>query len=651
MISRSLAFLVALAWSALPAVAQAPVDHAQAYYHFSLGQQARLVGDGEKALEELRKALRIDPGAADIRAELARQLRDAGRVDEALAEAKRAVAGDKESLAAHRVLAQLYQGQVTTLGEEAFTKAAAEYEEVLRLEPEDGNSLLVLGAIYGQLQRHADGVRIWEQYLQLDPGNFDAHLRLGTSALATGDVDRATSALRKALELEPDSSRAYQKLGEIFAQAQQTEQAVLHFRKALELDPEQLRVRLQLGDVLFAARRYAEAEAEAEAVLKEDAKNRFALDLKGRSLREMKDFDGASAAADRALAADANDLRAQFLKVTVAEARQDYVAAAAGLQAILSRNRAGEEPAEAAGNDRIFYARLGLAYQQLGRPADAAEAFRKAAAASPGDTDSELAGLRIEALLQAKQLDRALSEARDARARFQGDAELTVLEAIALRDKGDQGAADAIVARLRQESPKEARVLAQVARYHQRGKNFAAAEEVLRVARELEPKSLSVLFQLGAVLERQKKLDAAEAVFREALALQPDSAPVLNYLGYMNVDRGVRLPEALGLIEKALAIDPENGAYLDSLGWAYYRLGRYEEAERTLRRAAGKPGANAVVLSHLGDALAQRGATDEAVEYWQKALVGEDEDGELDRPAVERKIREAQLRPDGSRPR
>jgi tetratricopeptide (TPR) repeat protein len=124
--------------------------------------------------------------------------------------------------------------------------------------------------------------------------------------------------------------------------------------------------------------------------------------------------------------------------------------------------------------------------------------------------------------------------------------------------------------------------------------------------------------------------------------VQPDSAPVLNYLGYMNADRGVRVAEALSLIEKAVALDPENGAYLDSLGWALFRLDRADEAEPYVRRAVEKDGRNAVVLDHMGDILRRRGNLKEALEYWRKALEGEDDGEELDRAQVERKIKEVQ---------
>jgi len=110
----------------------------------------------------------------------------------------------------------------------------------------------------------------------------------------------------------------------------------------------------------------------------------------------------------------------------------------------------------------------------------------------------------------------------------------------------------------------------------------------------------------------------------------------------MNADRNVRVEEALVLVQKAVELDPQSGAYQDSLGWALYRLNRLEPAEEAVRRALEKDGDNAVVLDHMGDILARRGRAAEALNYWQRALKGEDEENELDRTRVEAKIREAQ---------
>jgi tetratricopeptide (TPR) repeat protein len=616
-------------------------DRADAYFHFSLGLQARMVGDTEEALEQYRRAQKLDPESADIRLEIARLLRESGQPAEAMTEARAAVADSPDSAEGYRLLAELYL--LTADREEepdALRRAAEALEQVARLDTDDVETLQRLGQIYAQLQDHKAAASAWERLAALDPRSFEAQLRAGRSYLALGDTDKAQAAFQRAMELRPGSS-AYASLAAAYAAAQQTDQAVLYYRKALELDPRSLELHLTLGDVLYKARRYKEAVAEADAILEADASSPRGLDLKARALRELKDLDGALSAADQYLAQEPGSLQAAYLRVTIAEARHDYAAAATGLERILARDRKQEDAAQAASNDRVFLVHLGYAYQRLSRFADAAEAFGRAKAVG-GEPDAALLGYRIDALVLAKDWDKALAESRAARTRFPEVSDFATQEATILRERGDLAGALKIVESLRQKNAKDLQVLAEVAEFYQRARRFADAESVLRQARELEPKNLRVLFQLGAALERQKRHEDAEAVFREALVVQPDSAPLLNYLGYMNADRGVRVDEAHGLLERAVSLDPENGAYLDSLGWSLYRLGRYDEAEQKLRSALERSAENAVILDHLADTLRSRGQLSEAVELWRKALAGEDEDGELDRSGVERKIREAQ---------
>src|SRR5687768_12522391 len=110
----ALAVIVAIA----PAPA-APVDRAQAYYHFSLAQHSRVAGDVEEALAEYQKALQADPGSGALRAELARMLRESGRVAEALVEAEAAVRLDPADAEGHLVLGQVLQSHAAGEGGEA----------------------------------------------------------------------------------------------------------------------------------------------------------------------------------------------------------------------------------------------------------------------------------------------------------------------------------------------------------------------------------------------------------------------------------------------------------------------------------------------------------------------------------------------------
>ncbi len=117
---------------------------------------------------------------------------------------------------------------------------------------------------------------------------------------------------------------------------------------------------------------------------------------------------------------------------------------------------------------------------------------------------------------------------------------------------------------------------------------WSDAEESLNKAEQLSTKAEDkeyVYFLRGSTYEREKKYDQAEAEFRKVLVANPQSAATLNYLGYMNADRDVRLEESLNYIKLAVSLDPTNGAYLDSLGWAYFKLGKYDLAEENLNES------------------------------------------------------------------
>jgi Tfp pilus assembly protein PilF len=104
------------------------------------------------------------------------------------------------------------------------------------------------------------------------------------------------------------------------------------------------------------------------------------------------------------------------------------------------------------------------------------------------------------------------------------------------------------------------------------------------------------------------------------LATDPQNAAVLNYLGYMLADRGTKLDEALIMIKKAVELEPANGAYLDSLGWAYFRMGKYELAEDNLMKASQRMATDPTVQDHLGDLYQKTGRLKLAAAHWERAV-------------------------------
>src|SRR4030081_1505470 len=89
----------------------------------------------------------------------------------------------------------------------------------------------------------------------------------------------------------------------------------------------------------------------------------------------------------------------------------------------------------------------------------------------------------------------------------------------------------------------------------------------------------------GICEERSKQWSKAEADMRKALDLQPEQPHVLNYLGYSWIDQGINLDEGMKMIKRAVDQRPDDGYIVDSLGWAYFRIGNYEDAVKNLERA------------------------------------------------------------------
>jgi Tfp pilus assembly protein PilF len=154
-------------------------------------------------------------------------------------------------------------------------------------------------------------------------------------------------------------------------------------------------------------------------------------------------------------------------------------------------------------------------------------------------------------------------------------------------------------------------------------KQFGEAEQAVNKALGYSSRSEEqeyARFLLGSVYERQKRYDLAEEQFKQVLAADPLNASAANYLGYMLADRGVRLEESVQYIQKALRLDPNNGAYLDSLGWAYYKMDRFDLAEPDLEKAARLISDDPTILEHLGHLYLRMGKESLAEQEWERAL-------------------------------
>lgn len=249
---------------------------------------------------------------------------------------------------------------------------------------------------------------------------------------------------------------------------------------------------------------------------------------------------------------------------------------------------------------------LGQYQEQAGRLQEAIETYTRALAARP--TDRDLKVRRVLALYRARDFAQAARFAADARRQHPDDLRFARLQARALFDGGDRSAGLAL----------------------------------LEAASKAAPRDRDLQFALVDMYQSAGREPDAERVLRQILSEEPNHANALNHLGYMLAVRGDRLDEAIELVRRALAADPENGAYLDSLGWAYFKRGDLDEAEKYLSAAAERLPRNAEVQDHLGDLYARRGRWQEAIAAWTRALEGDGAD--VNREAIQKKIDDARRR-------
>lgn len=171
-------------------------------------------------------------------------------------------------------------------------------------------------------------------------------------------------------------------------------------------------------------------------------------------------------------------------------------------------------------------------------------------------------------------------------------------------------------------NPKNEEALTALGNLQRSRKLFSDAVATYSRVIDLQPNNKNqwlLYYYRGISNERRKDWKAAEADLKKALELNPDQPLVLNYLGYSWVDQGVNLDEAFKMLRRAVDLRQRDGYVVDSLGWAYFRLGRYDDAVRELERAVDLKPSDPVINDHLGDAYWRVGRKLEAQFQWNHA--------------------------------
>lgn len=157
------------------------------------------------------------------------------------------------------------------------------------------------------------------------------------------------------------------------------------------------------------------------------------------------------------------------------------------------------------------------------------------------------------------------------------------------------------------------------------------SDEAMQLANDILvklPSDQDILFSRAVTATKLKKWKMAEIDLKQILKENPNNANALNALGYILTFDNQRLNEAINYIHQALSLAPNNPIFMDTMGWAYYQLGNYNESVRYLKMALNLS-ENPKIAAHLGEALWINNQKSEAKTIWKKALAKHQNDEEL----------------------
>lgn len=601
----------------------------KAYAHLMRATVAARKGELKNAADELRAALKLQPDSAGLHAQVAEMLFRLGRAEHAESAARRAqeikpnhpralrflaeraterarrttaddVETHREALRLLLRLKELGHADAATLhairairvrlGDDSGALEAA--RELVQMRPGDKQAVSQLIGLLLEQERDTDALHAVLIYVSKHPN--DAEL-LGFARELAGKLG-AWNHVDEILSAEPGLERSNTAVQRLWAVAllelNDLPRAVAAFERALVAQPEDLGLRYDAAHAFRVVGRLADAASLLHDLAVEAPSDRRALLMLGETLADQGIVDGAqnafvsvlrlfSTAGDKLSAPIRDAIRRRMILLYLGNGQ---LLAAWDLHAELEQT---DDPQTVE-----LAARLAIAGTDWTRARSEIKQLRNGS--EPG----------VAALLDGELLLRSGKPAK-ASARFQ--------EAI-----------DTLGPLIQ----------VQIAEIYLEVERIEQGEILLRGWVKSDEDNPDAHYYLGSYLFRAAGLEQAEAPLRRVIELDDSHGPALNFLGYSLADDGVKLEEALELIQRALEIDPWNGAYLDSLGWVYFRMGRFEEAREPLEAAARELPADAVVLEHLGDLYERCGEDELAIFAWGQAL----DNGSDNRTEIEAKI-------------
>lgn len=489
-------------------------------------------------------------------------------------------------------------------------QALTDYEDALRIDPDSVTLHHRAATLAFRQGRYDAGVTHAEEALQRDQNHLPTLLLLARWYAASGtEFDRAVDLFERAASLDPDNLESYLNLGLLYAKVGRYSDAERTLNRALVVDPTSPSAHLYLGKVAMAQKHWKDAETHFQRTIQLAPYSETAYIALGDLYVQQDDRTRAVEVYKQLLdRVDPRDSEAVGRLIHLYLQDRTFEQAIALLDDVL---KADPRNADA-------YLLKGRILGEMGKPADAVDALEKAVAIRPQDTAAiyYLGRLYDEQKLSDKaivQFEKLVAMDADV---VEAYLQLGILYARTKRFEDAQS----VLEKAKEKDPDRAEVYLVLGFVYSQHEQYDRAATVFSEGLAIHPDNATLHFNLGLAYDKLSRFDQFVKELEEAIRLDPKYAEALNYLGYTYAEKDMRLPEAMELIKRALAIKPDDGAYVDSLGWAHFKLGEWDDAVRELERAVALLPDDAVIHEHLGEAYLKKSRRDEARESWLRSL-------------------------------
>ncbi len=595
-------------------------DRAQSYYHYALSKWYDDEGDMSRALSEMQLAVRYNENESSVHVALADILARLNRMPEAMDEAQKASTLNPKDAEPHWVLATIYlrsgdasKGRPAAL--DIIRQAVKELEAMQEAAPKDQRAYFALGGCFMELGQPEKAIAAYERWQTLVPDSNQGYVTIAQYYERQGNQDKAIEYLRKAVEVQPDSVQTAAMLATMYAKAKREKDALPLYRKIIELTGGTPELKRQLASSLLNTGEFTEAADLLGELSKADPQDPGIRTMMARAQIGARQFSEAIDALKSLIASDPDNVEPLFYLGSAYEQSGQPAEAAKIFSKLVDQAKSGSD--ELKSNLGIFQQNLAASYQDTGDNQKAIAIYEEMVKSDPSPRTYFML---VNAYRVDKQFDKALGIGKQQFEKNPKDDNLALVYARSLSDSGKTKEGAEILDRMLRGNPANLDFYINLSQIYVEARRFGEAEKVMRRAEEQKLDKSRVKYQLATVYESQKDYEKAESLFKEILKENPKDGPTLNYFGYMLADRGVRLEEAVKLVQEALILEPNNPAYLDSLGWAFFKLNDLQKAEKYLLQAGDMEKRDPVIADHIGDLYSKSGNLEKAQEFYKRSL-------------------------------